>query len=470
MPTRCTLRALSACARRYQCCYHVYQSSRNASTLISSFVNQVQNTALKYQIYTSKSNNPFLNLSIEHFLLQKSPADSTILFFYIDRPSVVIGRNQNPWLEANLKLLASGSSLKAWATDGSVKNAHAKIDIVRRRSGGGAVFHDHGNVNYCVICPTQDFTRDKHAEMVVRAIRQDNPRARVNERHDIVLDQGQPDTNGSQLSSTDMHKTGFQTDTQRALKVSGSAYKLTRTRSLHHGTCLLDSPNLQELSQYLKSPARPFLQARGVDSVRSPVGNVYAGFQGDASSRFQSRVLESFGTLYGLGPDCLAGFERAQIRNELQEGPDWVCGSLDDSLERVPEIHAGMKELQSAEWIYGQTPQFFVSTRLISDFKNRCSAPLPDYFPETGRIFVEAKSGVITTARITTSQDRYTAGKESEDFKSFLIGLRIYEVEDFNSVLRKAKVTDSVHIPKLARWLNEMFAKNVPSGPAALTS
>ena len=347
MPSRCTLGSIPTRTKRYKPCFYAYQNIRAVSSLTSAFISRVQDTGLKYQIYTSKSNNPFLNLSIEHFLLQKSPADSTILFFYVDRPSVVIGRNQNPWLEADLKLLRRGSSLKAWATDGSVQKLNATIDIVRRRSGGGAVFHDYGNVNYCVICPTQDFTRDKHAEMVVKAIRPDNPRARVNERHDIVLDQGQPGANGSQLDTTDMHETEFQTDAQQALKVSGSAYKLTRARSLHHGTCLLDSPNIKELSQYLKSPARPFLKARGVESVRSPVGNVYAGFKGDAASHFQGCVVGSFTTLYGLGPDCLAGFKHASARSELQQGAGWVCSSLDDSLASIPEIHAGIKELQA---------------------------------------------------------------------------------------------------------------------------
>ena len=403
MPLRCTLGLLPARRKRHQFRYFAYPYLRALSNVSSSFVSRVQDTGLKYQIYTSQSNNPFLNLSIEQFLLQKSPADSTILFFYIDRPSVVIGRNQNPWLEADLKLLRSASSLKAWATDGAVQYVNTAIDIVRRRSGGGAVFHDHGNVNYCVICPTQDFTRDKHAEMVVRAIRQDNPRARVNERHDIVLDQGQSDGNASQLDPSDLHKTEFQTGARQALKVSGSAYKLTRTRSLHHGTCLLDSPNLKELSRFLKSPARQFLTARGVESVRSPVGNVYTGFKSDASSRFQACVAEAFTALYGLGPDCLAGLERAGKQNELQQGSNWVCGFLDDSLQSIPEVQVGMKELQarhgsktrevtftkssqSAEWIYGQTPRFFVSTHLTDISEERCSALLPDYIPETVRV------------------------------------------------------------------------------------
>ncbi|MCJ1289809.1 Biotin/lipoate A/B protein ligase [Xylographa carneopallida] len=323
--------------------------------------------------------------------------------------------------------------------------------------------------------------------MVVRAIRQDNPRARVNERHDIVLDQGQSDGNASQLDPSDLHKTEFQTGARQALKVSGSAYKLTRTRSLHHGTCLLDSPNLKELSRFLKSPARQFLTARGVESVRSPVGNVYTGFKSDASSRFQACVAEAFTALYGLGPDCLAGLERAGKQNELQQGSNWVCGFLDDSLQSIPEVQVGMKELQarhgsktrevtftkssqSAEWIYGQTPRFFVSTHLTDISEERCSALLPDYIPETARIFVEVKSGVIIAARISTSQDKGTASKETEDFQSFLIGLVIHEIEDFYPVLRKARFTDSQHIPELARWLNEMFAKNVSTTDPTLDS
>ena len=72
---------------------------------------------------------------------------------------------------------------------------------------------------------------------------------------------------------------------------------------------------------------------------------------------------------------------------------------------------------------------------------------------------MEVKSGMIVTTRITTSEDSHTASKEIEDFNSFLIGMKIYEIEDFCSVLSKAKFTDSQHVPKLARWLNQMFAK-----------
>lgn len=245
----------------------------------------------KTQVYLSRSRDPYLNLSIEHHLLQKTPPDSTILFLYTNRPCVVIGRNQNPWLEVNLSLLASLTARPAPGDDnGHERGANAaSIELVRRRSGGGTVFHDPGNVNYSVICPPEHFDRDKHAEMVVRALRGLGVQGvRVNGRHDIVLDaneQGGDHYDDATGSST--------------FKVSGSAYKLTRLRSLHHGTCLLSSPNLGSISPLLRSPAEPFIKARGVESVRSPVRNVGIG-----NEAFEEAVVAEFGKMYGV-PDVL---------------------------------------------------------------------------------------------------------------------------------------------------------------------
>ena len=224
---------------------------------MSTWAQIVQHPEQRIQSFVSSSNDPFLNLSIEHLLLTKSPADSVVLFLYSNRPSIIIGRNQNPWVEVNLDLLVR-------------KQKPTKIDLIRRISGGGTVFHDEGNMNWTVICPPQDFTRDKHAEMVVKALRGLGvERARVNERHDIVLDQG---TDRKDVDQGDLHTSPFLSNTP--LKVSGSAYKLTRTRALHHGTCLLNSPNLNIIPNYLHSPAKPYVEAKGVGSVSSPVGNI----------------------------------------------------------------------------------------------------------------------------------------------------------------------------------------------------
>lgn len=257
----------------------------------------------KVQVYISHTNDPLLNLSFEHRLLQTSHPDSTILLLYTNSPCVIFGRNQNPWLEVHLNQLKD-------------------VQLVRRRSGGGTVFHDEGNVNFSVICPPAVFDRDRHAEMVVRALGTlGKKNTRVNERHDIVMDVP-----------------------EGTFKISGSAYKLTRQRSLHHGTCLLCSPNLSRISPLLRSSAEPFVKARGVDSVRSPVANV-----GVDPGAFIDAVVAEFGIMYG----------EADVKHEFAK-------SGKETIE-VEGIRDGMEELASRDWIYGQTPKFTFSTYPTED-------------------------------------------------------------------------------------------------------
>ena len=260
----------------------------------SSWTHQFSKLDSKIQAYVSQSDDPYLNLAIEYFLFQKSPPGSNILFMYTNRPCIVIGRNQNPWLEVNLQLLKPKDSRSNSSSNSAAPTATpialAKVDLVRRRSGGGAVFHDEGNVNWSFICDLPDFTRDKHVELVVRALRGLGVcRARVNDRHDIVLDQG---LEQQRVDTADTHRTPWKTPDDnplRPLKVSGSAYKLARNRALHHGTALLKSPNLNVISQYLRSPAKPLIRAKGVESVSSPVANI-----GIESIDFHQAVLSEF--------------------------------------------------------------------------------------------------------------------------------------------------------------------------------
>jgi lipoate-protein ligase A len=284
------------------------------------FSNLLASDGPRPRIYISHDSDPYVNLSIEHYLLQKSHPDSTILFLYRNRPCVVIGRNQNPWLEVNLGRLCrgipdhsprdSGIKFDGAPTPGQ-EPPNQTVSLVRRRSGGGTVFHDEGNVNWMVICPPAAFDRDRHAEMVARALSQRLGVAgvRVNCRHDIVKDVGA----GVAGSPPDSEKETY--------KVSGSAYKLTRLRSLHHGTCLLSSANLTHISKLLRSPAEPFIKARGVESVRSKVRNVDVGYED-----FVAAVRHEFKDMYG----------------EI-EGGDVVVGRA--ALE-LPEVRKGVEELQ----------------------------------------------------------------------------------------------------------------------------
>lgn len=293
----------------------------------TDFASSVAKPTASYQIYVSRSLDPYLNLSIEHYLLQKTPAHSTILFLYTNRPCVVLGRNQNPWMEVDLPALKDPLRHPQAGSSPSF----GEVLLVRRRSGGGTVFHDEGNVNYSVICPTAAFDRDKHARMVVRALRGLGvDRARVNARHDIVLQPVFSRSTGSDVTSEAVSST--------PLKISGSAYKLTRLRALHHGTCLLSSPNLDRLSYFLRSPAKSYIKARGVESVSSPVANV-----GVSNADFVKAVAREFATMYAVRADDFLGSLQSP-RSHEEDGPvGFVVGEAQAS---IPEIQRGINELE----------------------------------------------------------------------------------------------------------------------------
>ncbi|KAL9131928.1 MAG: hypothetical protein Q9175_006654 [Cornicularia normoerica] len=425
--------------------------------------------ASKYQIYVSRSLDPFLNLSIEHYLLQKSPPSSTILFLYVNRPCVVIGRNQNPWLEVDLHSLreprASGYTRQV---DGEFcAPPWENVQLVRRRSGGGTVFHDEGNVNYCVICPTANFTRDKHAEMVTMAIREVNIRARVTERHDIVLDQGSVLEEKDWPDPADMHRTIFHPNSEKnpPLKVSGSAYKITRQRSLHHGTCLLASAKLPRISQYLRSPSPPFIRARGVESVRSPIGNVHSEPKTSTmrfNQSFQMQVMTTFAELYGVERSGhISSFrERELSEGEMRSDADgeWTIGCVGETFENVDEVQKGIKELQSSQWLYGQTPQFTLSSHANEEDK-RERPSLPKNFPPSARVYLKIRSGAIDSSRISISSDGDSANAEKEMFDQVLKAKNIHDIDDFNNVLSPVQHGATTEVSNISKWLNTMLGK-----------
>ncbi|TFA98393.1 Putative lipoate-protein ligase A [Trichoderma ghanense] len=384
--------------------YLTSSSSPSASSTTRFSTDAASHPSNRVQIYLSHSTDPLLNLSVEHRLLQITPPDSTILTLYVNAPSIVFGRNQNPWLQVNLGRLAQiaqNPSAAGWND--------AAVQLVRRRSGGGAVFHDGGNVNFSVICPPERFDRNKHAEMVVRALKAlSRPNTRVNERHDIVMD----------VASSAQKAT---------YKVSGSAYKLTRLRSLHHGTCLLRSPNLSSISGLLRSPAQGYLDARGVDSVRSPVRNVDVD-----NDEFKDAVVREFEGMYG----------EVQLRDEF-----------DDTALQVEEIRKGYEELGSKSWTWGQTPRFAFSTHPTEE-DPRPRAELP--FDLKMRLV--ANHGIIEDMDIKHSDGAAVDGLDASVFH----GARVWEVDDWAASLARAGLGSSLS-EEAGHWLNHMFGTEYTS-------
>ncbi|KZF25805.1 lipoyltransferase [Xylona heveae TC161] len=417
----------------------------------SSFVELVTRPTSKHQIYISRSLDPYLNLSIEHFLLQRTSPESVILFLYTNRPSIIIGRNQNPWVEVNLRLLNAAKN-----DNNDIETEPPSLGdvwLVRRRSGGGTVFHDEGNVNYSVICPPAEFARDKHAEMVVRGLRNLGiDRARVNERHDIVLDQG---SQRSQVDEADTHVTPYTSDDRlRSLKISGSAFKLTRHRSLHHGTCLLSSPNLNIIPDYLHAPAKPYIKARGVESVSSPVGNV-----GLSNGEFERAVVEQFCRLHNVPLDASRGAIEGVNTTVSENDNKWVSAVVDEELASIPEIAKGMDELKSLEWTFLQTPQFVLSSHPTPD-DPRERPTLDSAIPSKTQISLKSRSGVILESDIHIPSDGPLAETQAAEIHKELANKKIHEIDNWEALLGGSKgIEDSNHTKAIGNWLAKMFGK-----------
>ncbi len=222
-------------------------------------------------LFLSESRDPFFHLAVEEWLLREAPlGEEPLWFLYRNDPCVVVGRFQNPWKEADL----------GWMHEQGVP-------LVRRPSGGGTVWHDPGNVNFCCVRPLQGFRKAIALEEVQRRLAGFGREVVINERFDLRFE-------GS--------------------KVSGSAYKQTKDRALHHGTLLLKG-DLPRLERALQSPA-VLRSTKSIASVRSPVLNL-------------------------------------DVRPE-----DWVASWGIGEVLRTTDARFKSAAWARWEWVYGETPHF----------------------------------------------------------------------------------------------------------------
>ena len=187
---------------------------------------------LKKSVIISNSNCPYFNLAYENYLLRKRSDLSELLFLYVNRPCVVMGKFQNPWKELNMDAVMG---------DG--------IPLIRRQSGGGTVFHDLGNLNFSFILNNSIFPKEKSNNFLIKCLEQFGVKAHVYGKNDLVV-----------------YKKS------KRFKFSGSAYKQIKNRSLHHGTLLVES-KIHNLKKYL-IPSFKQIETKAIPSRPSSVINL----------------------------------------------------------------------------------------------------------------------------------------------------------------------------------------------------
>ncbi|MBQ5532657.1 MAG: lipoate--protein ligase, partial [Bacteroidales bacterium] len=204
------------------------------------------------EIILSDQYNPYLNLAVEQALFRDTPSDTVVMYLWRNRRTVVIGRHQNPYAECHVEqLLADGGHL------------------MRRTTGGGAVYHDLGNLNFTFVASHKLYDTGKQFSVLQNALKHFGLETVCSGRNDMLY-QGR--------------------------KFSGNAFSVGKNNRLHHGTLLIRT-DMEALQRYLKpKPAK--LHKHGVSSVESRVINLSEVAE-ITSENIVPPLMEAFQSVYG---------------------------------------------------------------------------------------------------------------------------------------------------------------------------
>lgn len=239
-------------------------------------------------VFRAPTGDGWDNLARDEWFLDHLRPEDWILYFYVNENAVIIGKNQNPWRECNLS---------AMERDG--------VQLVRRITGGGAVFHDRGNLNFSFITGADRYDLEAQHEIILQAVRSFGIPCEFSGRNDLLAD---------------------------GKKFSGNAFISRGQLRQHHGTLLI-AADLGRLQQYL-NPDPLKLQAKGVTSVRARVTN-----------------------LSDLAPDVTPAAMEAAVRRAAAA----VMGPLTELIPTAAmeaDLLPYREKQASWQWRLGKTPAF----------------------------------------------------------------------------------------------------------------
>lgn len=243
-------------------------------------------------IYSAPTGDGWLNLARDGYFLENNKKGDVILYFYVNKNAVIIGRNQNAWKECSIANMDA---------DG--------VQLVRRHSGGGAVFHDNGNLNFSFITDEKHYDLNRQMRVILNAVSKLGLKAELSGRNDITVD---------------------------GKKFSGNAFSLAKGNRSHHGTILVNA-DLTKLSNYL-CVSKEKMRSKGIDSVRARVCNICELSSGLTVEAMRRLVIESFIEEYGAASEYV--FDGTALA----------------------EVEERRERLSSWEWRFGKTPQFDFET------------------------------------------------------------------------------------------------------------
>ncbi|XP_033229345.1 lipoyltransferase 1, mitochondrial [Belonocnema kinseyi] len=324
------------------------QSVRQVST--QSEVNEVPEEEIKKSVFISQSTDIHTNLALEDWFYRNHDLKNHhILLLWKNDPCVVIGRHQNPWMEANVQAVEDNG-----------------IALARRNSGGGTVYHDAGNLNMSFFTPRERYNRRYNLDIITRAIfREWGLKITVNKREDIVV--------------------------QNEFKVSGTAAKLGRPNAYHHCTLLVDV-NKRALSMALEKKETG-ITTNATQSTRSLVKNLT-----DVNSHIRTdKLLNAVGWEY-LRTKALVLEDGGYNLVQKQKGFQMINPTED----WFPGINNLVSDFSSWDWTYGKTPKFTVTRHVEMTAPNGSSHRL--------KLILEVVNGIVEDIQMALPVDLVPSG------------------------------------------------------------
>ena len=234
---------------------------------------------LRTKIIRSDSFDPTYNLALEEFLTKNVVEDDIILYLWQNERTVVIGKNQNYWSEVNAPAAEADC-----------------VTVVRRLSGGGAVFHDLGNLNFTFILRKENYDVQRQLSVIIDALGNLGIKAEKTGRNDIEAD---------------------------GRKFSGNAFFKSSAGWYHHGTLMVDVDK-EKLGKYLNvSTAK--LQSKGVKSVKARVVNLKELREDITIEMLCDELYNAFGRIYGCDPIKIdpEEIDWAEVENLQERYSSW---------------------------------------------------------------------------------------------------------------------------------------------------
>lgn len=211
------------------------------------------------KIINTDIQNPWINLALEEYFLVNHSKNEVVLFLWQNKDTVVIGRNQNPWSECNLPLMEEDN-----------------IRLARRITGGGAVFHDIGNINFSFILDRVTYDVGRQCGVIINGLKKLGINALISGRNDMTVD---------------------------GKKFSGNAFGFRGKNALHHGTILIGADK-EKMSRYL-TVSHDKIKAKGIASVKSRVTNLSDIMPNITVDIVKEAVIKSFTDEYGLAGEIV---------------------------------------------------------------------------------------------------------------------------------------------------------------------